>query len=194
MSTTHGSSVNHKHLCYSDHRSVSKTANCHRPSSRSQGVTTTAKNNWTPLTFNSRGKLPYGIHSISLAEFIEQFAYNPKRKYLLRGLIRAIRLLRRAGCRAIYIGGSYVSSKQKPNDIDVVWESKGMDWERVKRVAPVFLDKRIGSDGQKERFGCEFYPSECTEKISKLPFLEFFQCDYEKGRRRGLVRIDIFDF
>src|ERR1700754_1618633 len=172
MSTIQDSSVIRKRICQPNQHSVGEKSSRYRPS-KSQGVSAVAKSKRSPLTFNSRGKLPYGIHSTSLAEFIKRFAYNPERRRLLRGLMRAIRLLRLAGCRAIYIGGSYVSSKQRPNDIDVVWESEGMDWDRVKKVAPVFLDKRIGSEGQKARFGCEFYPSQCREKISMLPFLEF---------------------
>lgn len=143
------------------------------------------------LPFNSRGKLPYGIHAMRWEEFTKQFAFNSTRKRLLRGLVRAIFLLRRAGCRTIYVGGSYVTTKRKPFDIDCVWESRGMDWEHVKRVAPVFLKAKTGHDEQMARFGGEFFPSQCGEKNTGLTWLDFFQRDKQPGRRRGIVRIDI---
>ena len=66
-----------------------------------------------------------------------------------------------------------------------------MDWERVKRVAPIFFEMTPGSPEQKARFNSEFYPSEGKEGISGLTFLEFFQRDWQEGRRRGIIKIDI---
>jgi hypothetical protein len=135
--------------------------------------------------------LPHGIHTVTWQEFSKRFAFNPERQKLLRGLLRAIRLLQKVGCRTIYIGGSFVTTKPFPTDVDVVWESSDMSFERVKRVSPIFFEMTPGSPEQKARFNSEFYPSEGIEKISGLCFLEFFQRDFEQGRRRGLVKIDI---
>jgi hypothetical protein len=161
-----------------------------RPARRPRGVIT-ASNRGRLLRFNSRGRLPHGIHTVTWQEFSKRFAFNPERQKLLRGLLRAIRLLQKVGCRTIYIGGSFVTTKPFPTDVDVVWESSDMSFERVKRVSPIFFEMTPGSPEQKARFNSEFYPSEGIEKISGLSFLEFFQRDFERGRRRGLVKIDI---
>lgn len=145
----------------------------------------------TNISFNSQGKLRRGIHSITWKEFVTQFTYNQKRQELARGVLRAIRLLQKAGCQTIYIGGSYVTTKKRPADVEVLWESSNVDWGRLRRVSPIFFEMTPGSPEQKKRFSSEFYPTEGIETISGLSFFEFFQRDCQKGRRRGLVRIDI---
>lgn len=143
------------------------------------------------MPFNCNGILKRGIHTITWEEFGRQFGYNEHRQKLLRGLLRGIRLLQRVGCHAIYIGGSFVTTKKFPEDVDVVWESSDMSFERVRRVSPIFFEMTPGSPEQKARFNSEFYPSEGKEGISGLSFLEFFQRDWKEGRRRGIIKIDI---
>lgn len=140
--------------------------------------------------YNSRGKLPAGVHFSTWREFIERFAYNPPRQRLLKGLLRAIRLLKRAGCTTIYIGGSYVTSKAAPADIDVVWESEGVDWRYLRASAPVFFEMTEGNPWQKALFSGEFFPSEGVETSTNRNFFEFFQYGRDQ-RRRGLVGLDI---
>ncbi len=140
--------------------------------------------------FNHRGKLPKGIYTLMWAEFVAHFSYNNQRQELLGGLMRAIRLLQQAGCRTIYVGGSFITSKQKPGDIDVVWEGATTDWLYLKQIAPVFFEMTPGSPRQKRMFGGEFFPAEGIELESGLTFLEFFQRD-RHHRRRGIVRLEI---
>ena len=177
------------------HPSISRKSesnhNRQRQPPKSKGATRTAEDKRELLPFDSKGILKRGIHTLTWEEFSKQFAYNPERQKLLRGLLRGIRLLQALGCRAVYIGGSFVTKKQIPSDVDVVWESTGMSFERVKRNSPIFFEMTPGSPDQKARFSSEFYPSEGKEGISGLTFLEFFQRDWREGRRRGIVRIDI---
>ena len=190
MSKIHDSSVRHKHVNNLHCLTTNKKANVCRRATRPRGIIT-KESRGRLLLFNSRGKLPRGIHTVTWQEFCKRFAFNPQRLKLLRGLLRAIRLLQMVGCKAIYVGGSFPSTKEYPSDVDCIWESENMSFERVKRVTPIFFEMTPGSPQQKQRFGAEFYPSEGIETVSGLSFLEFFQQDFEKGRRRGLVRIDI---
>ena len=178
-----------RHQCIS--RKSGSNYNRQRQAPKSEGATETAEGKRELLPFNSKGILRRGIHTLTWEEFCKQFAYNPERQKLLRGLLRGIRLLQALGCRAIYIGGSFVTKKQIPSDVDVVWESTGMSFERVKRNSPIFFEMTPGSPEQKARFQSEFYPSEGKEGISGLTFLEFFQRDWREGRRSGIVKIDI---
>jgi len=143
------------------------------------------------LPFNSRGILKSGIYPLTWKAFCRLFVYNQKREELLRGLLRAISCLRQAGCRTIYIGGSFVSTKQNPSDIDVVWDSTKTNWQYLKKIAPVFFEMTSGSPKQKRLYKGEFYPSEGIESISGMSFFDFFQRDRQPGRRRGLVQLDI---
>jgi hypothetical protein len=191
MSKIQDSSIRHKRRSNAKPRPITtRKINHRRRTPRPRGVITTTSRGRL-LRFNSRGKLPRGIHTLTWQEFSKRFAYNPVRQKLLRGLLRGIRLLQNVGCHSIYIGGSFVTTKEFPSDVDVIWESSDMSFERVERVSPVFLEEEPGCPYQKSHFGAEFYPSECIESISGLSFLEFFQCDFEQGRRRGIVRIDI---
>lgn len=190
MSTHPHSTNSHHRVSHIPRHSITRKTDSHHSGRRPTGIIT-VNNRRKLLRFNSRGRLPRGIHTVTWQEFTRRFAYNPERQKLLRGLLRAIRLLRRVGCRTIYVGGSFVTTKEFPADVDVVWESADMSFERVKRVSPIFFEMTPGSPEQKARFNSEFYPSEGIEELSGLCFLEFFQRDVEQRRRRGIVRIDI---
>lgn len=144
-------------------------------------------------SFNSRGQLPHGIHRAAWEEFIRRFVYNERREELFEGLIRAAAYLSAAGCTTLYVGGSYVTKKQEPDDIDVVWKSEEVDWRLLRYIAPVFFEMKPGSPRQKRLFGGEFFPSEGVETLSGKTFLEFFRRD-RRGNRRGLVALDITRF
>jgi hypothetical protein len=47
--------------------------------------------------------------------------------------------LKAAGCRTIYIDGSFVTSKQKPGDFDACWEDNGVDIKYLESIAPTLL-------------------------------------------------------
>ena len=63
-----------------------------------------------------------GIHLATWGEVTTRFGNTPWRRQLLYGLGMAINSLRRAGCRTVYIDGSFVTSKEIPNDFDACWE------------------------------------------------------------------------
>jgi hypothetical protein len=86
--------------------------------------------------FTADGLLPEGAHPATLEEMIERFGGNERRRQLLTGLGEALRLLRAAGCCRVYINGSFVTAKERPNDIDVCWDVDGVDPDALD---PVFL-------------------------------------------------------
>ena len=100
--------------------------------------------------FQPDGKLPSGIHDSSWEDAAERFGVNPYRACLLRGLLTALRSLRRAGCLKIYLDGSFVTDKEFPNDFDVAWETGNVS-ETLLR--PIFLDFSNLRQSQKETFG-----------------------------------------
>lgn len=72
--------------------------------------------------FDSRGLLPKGVHRANLQQIVKRFGGNRQRRLLLKGLTEALDLLRRAGCRRVYIDGSFVTDKESPDDVDVCWD------------------------------------------------------------------------
>lgn len=140
--------------------------------------------------FTSRGTLPAGVHVSTWGEFIKRFSHNPQRRKLMKGLRRAITILRKAGCTTIFIGGSYVTDEEMPFDIDVVWKSEEVRWRYLEWIAPVFFEMTPGNPWQKAIFSGEFFPSEGVETETGRIFFEFFQYGRDK-RRRGIVQLDI---
>ena len=104
----------------------------------------------------------------------------------MEGLRAAIENLRVAGCRTVYLNGSFVTSKTHPNDYDACWEETGVD--------PVALDSVLltfdsGRATQKARYLGELFPASIIADIDGLSFLEFFQTDKETGKPKGIIAI-----
>lgn len=136
------------------------------------------------------GLLPQGVHSATLEEVRERFGGNDRREQLLSGLVEALRLLRAAGCRRVYINGSFVTAKERPNDIDALWDIEGVDPDALD---PVFFDFEDGRAAQKARFGCEFFPAQVPEGVTGRAFLEFFQTDRQTGEPKGIIELKLDD-
>ena len=85
--------------------------------------------------FNDLGYLPPGVYESSWQEFMEKFVINSYRQRLATGLSAALRKLSAAGCRRVIIGGSFVTTKEKPNDFDGWYENFGLDSTTLVGVA-----------------------------------------------------------
>ena len=133
------------------------------------------------------GRLPAGVHPADWQEFQGRYGQTPRRESLLAGLLLAMRLLKLAGCRAVYVDGSFVTAKPEPNDFDACWDINGVQAELV---APIFFEFTDGRAAQKEQFGGEFFPAQLPEGGTGKDWLDFFQQDRE-GRSKGIVVIDL---
>jgi hypothetical protein len=130
--------------------------------------------------FTESGYLPPGIWAMSWADFWERYGYNSRRANLLSGLMFALKLLVRSNCQTIYIGGSFITSKERPNDIDGCFDGMSID---ISALDPVFQD----IDEQHARFGCEL----------RMDFMSAFQGFLQKNRDGepiGIVEIDLRSF
>ena len=134
----------------------------------------------------SNGDLPAGVHVAQWAEVEERLAFTPRRRRLLAGFREACDLLRRAGCRLVYLDGSFVTTKAHPGDFDACWDIQGVDEEALD---PVFLDFSHRRAAQKQRFGGEFFPAQLPEGATGQTFVEFFQVNKLTGEPKGIVEI-----
>lgn len=135
-------------------------------------------------TFDESGNLPAGIYWASWREFEKRFGTTPHRRNLLAGLKRAADNLRAAGCRTLYVDGSFVTAKVHPNDFDACWSIDGVEPDLLD---PVLLDFSNDRAAQKAKFGGELFPAELPEGASGKLFLEFFQVDKKTGKPKGIV-------
>ena len=106
----------------------------------------------------------------------------------MRGLRSALDSLKDAGCRTIYVDGSFVSNKLRPRDFDCCWDDEGVD---AGALDPVLLTFDEGRATQKAKFGGELFLASGTADLDGHTFLEFFQTDKETGRRKGIIALDL---
>ena len=125
--------------------------------------------------FNERGFLPPEIYEITWTELINRFGFNSHRQNMLSGLQAVLQLLGRANCQRVYLGGSFVSSKEYPNDFDGCYDDMSIDYDLLD---PIF-DEDLNA--QRDRFGGEL--------LADPTFQGFFQTD-RNGNPRGIVAID----
>jgi hypothetical protein len=137
--------------------------------------------------FDGAGNLPRGIHWPTWKEFVERFGATPHRLQLLAGLKEALLALKKAGCRIVYVDGSFVTAKETPGDFDGCWEPAGVD---VTALDPVLLDFSNKRAAQKARYGGELFVAGSPSGVVGRTFLDFFQQDRE-GNPKGLVAFDL---
>lgn len=141
-----------------------------------------------PLAGSPFSLLPPGLHAATLEEVEKQYATNLHRRKLFDGLMVAAALLRNAGCRTIYLDGSFVTDKPKPNDYDGCWDPTGVD---PAKLDPVFSDFSFQRAAQKAKFEGEFFPSSMVEKGSGRAFVDFMQVDRWTGNPKGILRVSL---
>ncbi len=107
------------------------------------------------------------------------------------GLRAALENLKGAGCRTVHINGSFVTSKDFPNDYDACWEEPGVD---PAALDPVLLTFDPGRATQKAKYMGELFPASIIADTGGLSFLDFFQTDKDTGRPKGIIAIDLGGF
>jgi len=131
--------------------------------------------------------LPPGIHDATLIEVENRFATNSVRRHLFDGFKRGVMVLTRAGCKTIYLDGSFVTAKESPRDFDACWDPTGVD---PGKLDPIFLDFSNGRKNQKQKYFGEFFPSGAIADRHKS-FVNFFQVDRHSGGKKGIIRLQI---
>ena len=102
------------------------------------------------------GDLPPGVHFATWREIGERLSFNPRRHRMLAGFRQACKELQKAGCRLVYLDGSFVTRKEHPGDFDACWDIRNVD---DARLDPVFWDFSRGRAAQKQRFLGELFPA-----------------------------------
>jgi Helix-turn-helix len=131
--------------------------------------------------FSDSGNLPEGVHDSTWDEIVERFGTSERRRKLLEGLRRALESLRNAGCRRVYLDGSFVAAKEEPGDFDACWETAGVDSGLLDPVLLTFSNRRAA---QKERFRGELIPAEAIADPDGTRFFDYFQRDKLTGERK----------
>ncbi|MBS1988979.1 MAG: hypothetical protein JSS83_00605 [Cyanobacteria bacterium SZAS LIN-3] len=82
------------------------------------------------VEFAEDGKLMPGIYRMSFQDFKAQFGIGERRERLLGNFEQALRALKVAGVEEVHVGGSFVTKKVAPHDIDFLWDVNGKPFDR----------------------------------------------------------------
>src|ERR1039457_851538 len=63
---------------------------------------------------STNGDLPPGVHFATWQELEDRLSFNPRRHRMLAGFRQACEELRKAGCRLVYLDGSFVTRRNIP--------------------------------------------------------------------------------
>ena len=118
----------------------------------------------------STGNLPAGVYEATWGELVTHYGYTPHRLALLAGLKAAVDALRAAGCRRVYIDGSFITTKDVPGDFDACWEVDGVELAHLDPVLLTFANRR---EAQKRKYGGELFPADWAADAMGTNFLHF---------------------
>ena len=124
------------------------------------------------------GYLPPGRHSASWSEVVERFATNAHRTELLGFLENALQLLRQAGCRQVWLNGSFTTDAAQPHDVDVAWDAYGV---RPKDLHPLFRSNTSEIRAERSKVFGGDYVAVFEDDASVIRFYETDRSDVPKG-------------
>jgi hypothetical protein len=138
--------------------------------------------------FNETGDLPPGVHRATLAEVLERFGQGSvQRCAVAHRLSRIYQLADSTGQLARFVAfGSFVTSKQAPNDVDVVLLMEdSFDLEAVAGEAALVFQHMEAE----AHFGASvFWTRRAAALGGEQAMIEYWQARREGGRR-GIVEI-----
>ena len=120
--------------------------------------------------------------------FVVRFGWNNRRRFLIRGLHRALSNLRVAGCTAAIVDGSFVSAKDEPGDYDLAFDPVGVSGTLVDPVLRRHDDQRKAMKAK--YFGDVFPWGAVACATTRLIYRDFFQRD-RSGVAKGVVLLDV---
>lgn len=134
--------------------------------------------------------MPEGVHLVdNWKEFVTRFGKTAHRKALLKKFRLGLLNLRDAGCAWVWVDGSFVTDKARPNDVDGCWEL-------TPHIDLTILDESFLLRAFKDRvalqadYAMDFFVAGATETGSGMPFSEFFQ-SAPGGIKKGIVKLEL---
>ncbi|HEY4063237.1 MAG TPA: hypothetical protein VGM30_15130 [Puia sp.] len=138
------------------------------------------------LNFNTRGDLHETI-SLTYEEFVHHFGTNDERTQQITNALPFLRTFHSCGCTTVYVGGSFVSTKKIPGDIDLCFDLSGIDEEKIKKSLPEFFDwSQLGRICRDLKCHILYFNEKTTELLDMLKTDRY-------DNRKGMVKLDLND-
>jgi hypothetical protein len=138
------------------------------------------------LNFNSKGFLHRTI-TLSYEELIHHFGINPHRLKQLENAMQFFRIFSSCGCQTVFIDGSFVSRKPYPEDIDLCFDTTGIDADKLEEEFPAFFDPNAIGKIHRE-LHCHIF----TFSENSMRYFDMLSEDRE-GNLKGFVKLDLKD-
>jgi hypothetical protein len=142
---------------------------------------------------DSDGYLPPGVHECTLDEvkaFFCRFQASDQRPRLCEKLHNYVSELRVAGiAKYLIVNGSFVTSKDRPNDIDLVLVLN--DDVRLDREIPPFQYNARSGKFVKRNYGFDLYPAFEGDKTESSMINFFAMVRGVPGRSKGFLKLII---
>ncbi|MBX2930867.1 MAG: hypothetical protein KF781_02840 [Chitinophagaceae bacterium] len=138
------------------------------------------------LKFTQKGNLEDN-QVLNIEQLIENFGYNKKRVVYLENFLELVLLFKKLGCKEIYIIGSYITTKEYPNDIDVCINASDIDEKKLIKSELGSIDKyEIARIKKQKNVHLILFDNNSRE------FLDWFKQDRE-GNKRGIIQLNMKD-
>lgn len=127
-----------------------------------------------------------GIYEFTIEKAEAQFASTPHRRRLFESFKELAKDLKEAGCKRIFLDGSFITRKDKPGDFDACWEP----FELVNRPKDAFLiDESVeGWKARKAKYLGDIFPRHADKYGDRV---EKWQFDERTERQKGIIFIDL---
>lgn len=127
-----------------------------------------------------------GLHWIGIRDFRDTFVLNYHRTWQFEGFVKACIELRQAGCSRVYVGGSYITSKEFPGDYDACWDPAGVSSTGLS----ILLYDPLRRDEQLKVYRGEWFIAKQGNGPESAMY-EFLSKDKDTGIERGMVGIKL---
>lgn len=132
--------------------------------------------------FDPNGRLPGGIHICSGQEFINRFCSDDNRRQFTKPISDILDFAKDRYAVHIFVGGSFITNKEKPNDIDCLIVFK------EDKYIP-FHTEKVSISGL--RFDILYASLESRNLIDS--YLKLFSSGRHNTEIVGVIQIDLYD-
>ena len=139
------------------------------------------------MKFDKNGNLRE-TKTLTYGEFEKEFGFNESRTDKLKRVLLFLKILKSLGCASVYIAGSFVTSKEFPNDIDLCVDATNIDYLKLTKEYPEFLQTK-GIEKIKKEHSVHFA---AFFDFGSTEILDWFKKDRDDNPR-GLVKIYLND-
>ncbi|MEP6465720.1 MAG: hypothetical protein ABJB05_05425 [Parafilimonas sp.] len=137
------------------------------------------------IRFNEYGNLLKDL-SLSCIEFQKLFGYNKERQKQVNNLFTVANKLKNSGCETMFVFGSFATSKEQPNDIDVCFDISNLDIKVLEKNYSLFDHYEHKRFHKYLLVHIPFFKIKTEDK----ELMQFMKTD-KSGNKRGIIALSL---